>query len=476
MSGRLEGNGAGTELERNAYKDGQVLSAEALRRESEYFLARDRQHAVLAHSPGILSGLRLKQEGEEIVVTRGAAVDRHGRLILVPLNEAITIDLARSLPSGIYAVELLYQRLMAEGENGGACSIDRPVSIREGYRLQLGDADEPLPRLETKLDVPPDDPESEAPVTIGTIEWRDDTRMFASPLPQGRVYAGVIAESIAAGSDLATLELRDENDRTVLRTAPRREISASGDSSDDVESSSVEELEERLVLDPDGWVKVEGPVKVGSGGVELTGHGSTWTASLVASEDSGSTTFDDTVDEYKTGEVELRVVIPSLGSTVGRRRIVFGYDRTDGFKPAIVIYDRPGSELAGEFATVEIWGDLHVRGTAWLTRAVKETRSPSSVDDLDLILSQIFGPLGTAMRAWLGSDEEWLGTIASKVLEQLGAADVTQKLIKDLTDPETPASRIRIRRLCDALAAQCPPKFAPEPSSRPDDVSGTGRR
>ena len=33
---------------RNIYEEGQVLTASALRREGEYFLARDRQHAAIA--------------------------------------------------------------------------------------------------------------------------------------------------------------------------------------------------------------------------------------------------------------------------------------------------------------------------------------------------------------------------------------------------------------------------------------------
>ena len=71
---------------RNEYRDGQVLSAEALRRDARYFLARERQHAALAHTPGVLVGLDLKVDEETgyTFVEKGAAIDGQGRLILVP--------------------------------------------------------------------------------------------------------------------------------------------------------------------------------------------------------------------------------------------------------------------------------------------------------------------------------------------------------------------------------------------------------
>jgi hypothetical protein len=101
-----------------------VLRARDLERESGYFLARDRQHAALAHVPGILRGLRLEvfERGTEkprgspdvrgdvaldLFLQAGVAVDGYGRLISVPRREQLGIELATSpslLRDGTYRV------------------------------------------------------------------------------------------------------------------------------------------------------------------------------------------------------------------------------------------------------------------------------------------------------------------------------------------------------------------------------------
>ncbi|HEX2203709.1 MAG TPA: hypothetical protein VHG91_10440, partial [Longimicrobium sp.] len=123
---------ASAPLARNDYREGQVLRARDLERESGYFLARDRQHAALAHVPGILRGLQLRvfEAGTENAVTpddlakkgplpldlfveAGVAVDGYGRLVGVPRREQLRAELATSpslLREGRYRVELLYDR------------------------------------------------------------------------------------------------------------------------------------------------------------------------------------------------------------------------------------------------------------------------------------------------------------------------------------------------------------------------------
>ncbi|HEX8674014.1 MAG TPA: hypothetical protein VF710_19100, partial [Longimicrobium sp.] len=166
---------ASAPLARNDYREGQVLRARDLERESGYFLARDRQHAALAHIPGILRGLRLEafergtenpvapqnvtgEDALDLFLQAGVAVDGYGRLVGVPRREQLGTELATSpalLREGRYRLELLYDRVV---DGGGSRNASSPYgcagvagagqggsgTVRERYRLRLADAGRPL--------------------------------------------------------------------------------------------------------------------------------------------------------------------------------------------------------------------------------------------------------------------------------------------------------------------------------------------
>ncbi|HET7460540.1 MAG TPA: hypothetical protein VFJ82_04810, partial [Longimicrobium sp.] len=181
---------ASAPLARNDYREGQVLRARDLERESGYFLARDRQHAALAHIPGILRGLRLNvfERGTENAVTAddlakkgampldlfleaGVAVDGYGRVVSVPRREQLRTALATSpslLREGRYRVELLYDRAVEGGTAPGSdpWAVDCAAAaftggggggtVRERFRLRLVENDAPLnvPGIGAVLDGP----------------------------------------------------------------------------------------------------------------------------------------------------------------------------------------------------------------------------------------------------------------------------------------------------------------------------------
>jgi hypothetical protein len=467
---------ASAPLARNDYREGQVLRARDLERESGYFLARDRQHGALAHIPGILRGLRLHvfERGTENAVTAdalakkgampldlfleaGVAVDGYGRVVSVPRREQLRTALATSpslLREGRYRVELLYDRAV-EGAAGSAA--DDPCAaaafaggggrtVRERYRLRLVENDgvPDVPGIGAVLDGPPDAPEAEAPVALGTVDWNGVDAFIGFSL-LGRTYAGVRAEVVASPDERTELDLRDPGGRVAVRFAP--EAAPGGQPV----------FRDAVRIDDQGGVWVRSDLDVGPGGVRFRTDASgqvrsNWHVGLRGTgqgasfgkrppKDNGEEEDIGPPPEYAPGEQEMRIVFERSDSPVGRRRVVVGHVPRNGgeddFRPAVIIYDAPpeGPEARGA-ATVEIWGDLFVRGTAYLTGAqrVEEGGLPARGinDQLDLLLRQLAGPLAGALRAFLLGDPGWLDDLAKAVArrEQV-VVTMREQLAKD---------------------------------------------
>ena len=70
-------------LERTSFHAGQLLTAEDLTREQEYFRNKQRRHNRTLHGFGVVSGLRVTIAGGKIVVDSGIALDCEGNEIVV---------------------------------------------------------------------------------------------------------------------------------------------------------------------------------------------------------------------------------------------------------------------------------------------------------------------------------------------------------------------------------------------------------
>jgi hypothetical protein len=80
-------------LERTRYFTGQLLTAESLQQEQEYFLARLRRHNRFLHGWGVVTGLSVGLEnGETVVVDPGLAIDCAGNEIVLSERTRIAID------------------------------------------------------------------------------------------------------------------------------------------------------------------------------------------------------------------------------------------------------------------------------------------------------------------------------------------------------------------------------------------------
>ncbi|HET6230176.1 MAG TPA: hypothetical protein VFE05_08905 [Longimicrobiaceae bacterium] len=447
------GTGAQPPLARNDYREGQILRARDLERESGYFLARGRQHVALAHIPGILHGLQLNvfERGTEngldeaklaekgatpldLYVEAGVAVDAYGRLVGVPRREQVRAELATApsvLRAGWYRVVLLYDRSAGAGTTGGDACAGAPGSVgggrtvREGYRIRLRDAYEALPDPPTPgelVDGPSDRPEDEAPVLLGLVQWNGLDSFIGFSLV-GRRYAGVTAQAVASPDERARVELRDGAGRLAVRvadqapvgkTAPFHDVFRVDDRGGVWVRTGIDAGPEgvRLRRDPDGQEQSLWQVKMSS-----TPDGSSF--GKKPGSKPGEEVEVGEPPEYAPGEQEMRIVFERADVPQGRRRVVIGHvDRSDGaFLPAVVVYDRPPNAQRDGGSTVEVWGDLFVRGTAYLAGAQRVPRGGTPKgggdDELDVLLRQLAGPLAGAFRAFLLSDPKWLNDLTA---------------------------------------------------------------
>jgi hypothetical protein len=464
-------NGTGTRaqaaLARNDYREGQILRARDLERESGYFLARDRQHAALAHIPGILHGLRLNvfERGTETVVTEkilaekgsmpldlfvesGVAVDAHGRLVGLARREQVRTDLATTpsvLPAGRYRIVLLYERVADGAGNGESADPCAEITagtgggrtVRERGIIRLRDADEELPAAPTPgalVDGPSDRTEDEAPVVLGTVLWNGQDAFVGFSVVERR-YAGVTAQEVATPDEQARIDLN--RGLAVHLTAPP------------ARPEDTPRMHDVLRVDPEGRLWIRAGVDAGPDGVRLrrdraSQEESAWRMHLHASA-PGASFGKDPADKasvppaYHPGDRELRIVFERAGDKLGRRRVVIGHvnPQNADFQPALIVYDRhPGEEKKGA-STVEVWGDFYVRGTAHLSGVQRLSREgEDESEQLDLLLRQLAGPFAGAFRAFLTTDPDWLKQLAVAVAAHIPASPafitaVTTALVAD---------------------------------------------
>jgi hypothetical protein len=377
----------------------------------------------------------------DLYITRGAAIDSGGRLIIVPKRVPVRLDLA-SVPSvldaGMYRLELLYQAEESGrgGRNGSSCEADLPGVLEEGYRLRLTEYDpsDPLPELDlgAVLDGPVDDPRVPAPIVLGLVEWSGTA--YDGYSTGIRRYASVRAQRVRAPDDRSEVELRDRNNRFTVRFAapPGADPFTPG------------EMEDRFRIESDGDVWVPTEISVGLDGVQFRREGdpnnpenSNWRIHTTTSEPGANFGFDSKGDplaanKYAEGSRELRVLFQREGGNTGRNRVVIGHvgDNATDFKPALVVYDLPRQGEGTGDATVEVWGDLYVHGTAVLNAVARRPKVPATgVDDLNLLLRQLAGPYAAAFRVFLTSDPVWLKEFGDVVADQIASDAATRTTV-----------------------------------------------
>ncbi len=215
--------------ERPAFFEGQILAAADLTSTVEYSRAEVARHERYLHDWGIAEGLGLTTQDQtdaagnkyvEVTIEPGMAIDGDGREVIVPapalLSPADFIrDNGASPKSGAYYPVLLQgidSDAPAPQLTTGACgSASQPTRKQEGYVIVFGGLGADL-RLDEQL--PPDVTAGPVPaagqqpwsIPIGSVQWNKSITQFTDANGDGRRYAGVKADSVAARG--GTLMLR----------------------------------------------------------------------------------------------------------------------------------------------------------------------------------------------------------------------------------------------------------------------------
>lgn len=128
-------SGAGG-LERTRYSSGQVLSADDLGQEQDYFREKLRRHNRVLHGWGIVSGLETGVDGDRtLTVSPGYALDQLGDEIVVQAECSIDVcDLAEGATAflAVRYVEQPTRPVPALGGDEGEMAFSR---TREGFEL-----------------------------------------------------------------------------------------------------------------------------------------------------------------------------------------------------------------------------------------------------------------------------------------------------------------------------------------------------
>lgn len=119
-------------LERNRFFPGQLLTAEALKLEQDYFLQKLKRHNRSLHGCGVVSGLRVKVEAKQIVVEDGMALDCQGNEVV--LESAKILAPSASMESWPVA----YVNIRYAEDCGPEAGSESGV-IRESVEIALGE-------------------------------------------------------------------------------------------------------------------------------------------------------------------------------------------------------------------------------------------------------------------------------------------------------------------------------------------------
>jgi hypothetical protein len=216
--------------ERPVFFEGQILAAADLSSAVDYGRAEVARHERYLHDWGVAEGLELttvqKSDSSgnnyvEVTLGPGVAIDGTGREIVVPAPSMLSPGDFASANGASPQAKTNYPVLLygidsaapAQPLTTGPCAPgSQPTRTQEGYGLAYGALGAELHLDEQQV---PDESAGPVPVggqpwqvLIGFVQWDSTSQQFSAATTDGRRYAGVKADTVAARS--GTLELRSQ--------------------------------------------------------------------------------------------------------------------------------------------------------------------------------------------------------------------------------------------------------------------------
>ena len=205
-------------IERPQFTDGQILGADDLEQSLDYNRDQQSRHARTAHTWGIVDGLTIAVNGDNLEINPGMAIDSSGgTIVLAEIVVVVKGEFTDQLGNadGTYPVFLLANHEQAAGaQSAGRCGTGSAGRVREGGLIQFGrptdvvgwDLQNPWP-----IGNGPDDerPVSDRRVLLGFVTWKSaDGGKFDSAGQNTSIdgvefrprFAGIKADEITAVS------------------------------------------------------------------------------------------------------------------------------------------------------------------------------------------------------------------------------------------------------------------------------------
>jgi hypothetical protein len=390
-------------LTRAQFADRQFLRTSTMVDEQDYHIGARRRQNLLRGSWGIIEGLRLEGGAEGLAVTPGVAIDGYGREIV--LGERTGIPRSRFEEKGTRLLDIWieYRRVALEATPAGYAGC-KPCASSAGAVAYSRWREAPQLRFELPPDTdtpnrrePPGVPDADFafasyrtaphedqavwPVFLGQV--RLDTENREHPYivnEEGRPYAGLIGEAVAAPSGKASLRLGTAGSDTTARFA----VSVLGQDPDNPHCTT---LNPQFEIDPCGKATIHGRTVV-LGDVVMDGGKVEFKAGTVERSNPASVSHHQDAG----GTHELRIELPS--GDAGQVSIGHWDEDAKRYQPCLIV-KRDGVTVTGNIILKQGFDDQQEDGT------------PSPVN-----LMQRFGPEGLQEFAALRR----AGIVASSVL------------------------------------------------------------
>lgn len=204
------------------YYTGQFLRTQDFTDEQAYHVAAHRRHNIGGHSWGIAVGLDITAGEGGVWVEPGVAVDGYGRDVVLGERRPVPPSSFDQQNTDVLAVWIAYDRVAGEPPEPGyaGCGasddfyrwIERPRLIVRPFD-PYADPRKPgtVPEADWFFDpsrTPPDDPDQDWPVFLGTVRREPNQRYVADA--SGRPYAGLVGHDIVAPSGHARVQIGEE--------------------------------------------------------------------------------------------------------------------------------------------------------------------------------------------------------------------------------------------------------------------------
>ncbi|HWX36627.1 MAG TPA: hypothetical protein VNZ53_55590 [Steroidobacteraceae bacterium] len=342
------------------YFDRQFLRTQDFVDEQSYQIAMRRRHNIAHHRWGIVNGLQLVSEEQNLFVQPGMAIDVFGRELILEDRQLLPPTAFQDKGSEILNAWLAYGTVSSDQAPKGyaGCGNGTGMSyyrVQEQPQLRLEPPDPAFPDPRDPKGVlagdisfdasrtPPDDPQRFWPVFLGKIT-RDLTNK-QQPItidPSGRPYVGLVGGSVIAPSGSAKLQIGSEvatdNNRFALLIRDEKF-----------------EFHPKLTIDKDGVTEIQGRTTV-HGDVKLTRGAVEFGAGTVTAPQPWRIYRNQSTlgsGSLQTIQNELRIEMAA--GTAGSNQVVIGHwsAQDNKFKPCLTIDDQ---------CNVTVHGNLVVEG------------------------------------------------------------------------------------------------------------------